>query len=915
MKYFKRLVVLMSFLVLIGGLACFSVLVYFSFTLPKISSLADYNPPIKSKILSKDGVILYNIGKQNRELVEFDDIPPRVVDAFLSAEDSNFYEHEGVDYVGVLRAFVANIKAGRVVQGGSTITQQVAKSLLLTSERSITRKIKDFLLAQKIEKRFNKKEILYLYLNQVYLGGGYYGIKSAFEGYFNKELSEATVAESALIAGLLVAPGKYSPYRNPQHAKTRQAYVLGRMFANKKITKEEYQEALQEKIKYQLRKNSPFLAGYFTDWVRRQAIDIVGEENFLTNGFTVQTTLNYELQKTAEESILEGAKEIDKRQGYKGPVGHIDLEKLDEYIEKFRKDLYKDKSNYFTLTEDNEREYEIQMQEDELEVLKEFTQEQMSKLYSSRFYTGYNSEDQLLKYLEKDKLYKAVVLRLDSRMRNIIISVGGITGVIPYHHYRWAHERAITDNVKYWGYVKNPNTILKKGDVIQVRITDFSTKLENTIYKTYRDDFRRMKDYKHLKDQNYLMCALEQEPEVQAALMSLNPFTGEVVSMSGGVDFDKSEFNRALQSKRQPGSAFKPLLFAAALENGYLPNTIILDTPEALGGANQELNWKPRNYDGKFKGPMTLREALEHSRNIPTIKLALDLGMDKIFNFLDRIDFHADMPNDLSISLGSFGVTLLEMIRAYSIFPNGGKKVLPKSIISITDRNGKEYFFQDDFATQSKLELEKLARESKDENRPENVREKNENGKEHNEFEKEAVNPYLLNLNEEQVYDPRLAYIMTNLLKGVVHYGTGRRALSTSQFIGGKTGTTSSYVDAWFLGFSQNIVTGVWTGMDDNRSMGWPETGTKASLPIWNEYMKRSIQIYGERDFQMPPGIVNVSIDKKTGELATGSGPKFLESFVEGTEPGSNSKNNYFKKEENSQESGAILEDDDFFNN
>lgn len=914
MKHLKRFLVLMSFLVLFGGLFSFSILVYFSFTLPKISSLADYKPAVKSKILSKDGVVLYDIGKENREVVEFSEIPPRVVDAFLSAEDSNFYNHDGVDYFGVLRAAIANLKAGRVVQGGSTITQQVAKSLLLSSERSITRKIKDFLLAQKIEKRFNKEEILYLYLNQVYLGGGYYGVKSAFKGYFNKELSEATVAESALIAGLLVAPGKYSPYRNPQHAKTRQAYVLGRMFANKKITKEQYQEALTEKIKYQLRRNSPFLAGYFTDWVRRQVIDIVGEENFLTNGFTVQTTLNYDLQKTAEENIVKGAEAIDKRQGFNGPIGHIELEELDSYIEKFREELYRDKSNFFTLSDDNKREYELQMQEDELAVLKEFKQEQMAKLYSSRFYVGYNTEDQLIKYLEKDKLYKAVVLRLDRSMRLIIVSIGGVTGLIPYEKFRWAHERKISDTRHWFPYVKDPNEILKKGDIIHVKITDFSTKFEDNVYSSYQANFKKMKDYKHIKDQMYLECMLEQLPEVQSALMSLNPFTGEIISMAGGVDFEKSEFNRALQSQRQPGSSFKPLLFAAALENGYLPNTVILDTPESLGGANQTLNWKPRNYDGKFKGPMTFRESLEHSRNIPTIKLALDLGMNKIFKFLDRINFHADMPNDLSISLGSFGVTLLEMIRAYSIFPNGGKKVLPKSIISITDRNGKEYYFQDDFATQSKLELEKLANESKALAKPEEDKVV-VNTEDHNEFEKEAVNPYLLNLNEEQVYDERLAYIMTNLLKGVVHYGTGRSALGTSQFIGGKTGTTSSYVDAWFLGFSQNIVTGVWTGMDDNRSMGWGETGTKASLPVWNSYMKRSIQIYGERDFQMPPGIVNVSINKSTGELANGSGPKFLESFVEGTEPGSNSKSNYFKKEENSQESGAILEDDDFFNN
>lgn len=909
-KILYRLLLLGSFMALIGGISVFAILTYFSFSLPKISSLADYRPPIKSQIISKDGVVLADIGIEDRDVAEMNEIPRRIIDAFLSAEDAGFYEHTGVDYLGVMRAFIANVKAGKVVQGGSTITQQVAKSLLLTSERSITRKLKDFLLAQKIEKRFTKDEILFLYLNQVYLGGGYYGVKSAFRGYFDKNLNEASIAESALIAGLLVAPGRYSPYINPKYAKKRQGYVLGRMFANNKITKKEYEEALKEKIKYRIRRGTGFKAGYFTETVRQKVVEMVGKENFLSNGFKVVTTLDYELQAVAEKEIRKGVEEIDKRQGFKGPLRTIAPDQYYDFFKKFRTELYKEKSHFFILNDVLKREYEVEYEEGELENILDKQKQEKALFTNSRFKPGYLAEDKLINHLEKERKYEALVTKVDNYARIVYVSIGGVPGIIPYRHFRWAHERNITDERQYYPYVTRPSTILKEGDIVHVEISQFKAKLKPNVWKSFNQLLDKSRDKEIIDEQNYLLCKLEQEADVQAALLSLNPFTGEIVSMVGGSDFEKSKFNRALQSKRQPGSAFKPLLFAAGLENGYLPNTLILDTPEALGGADSSLNWKPRNYDGKFKGAMTFRDSLEQSRNIPTIKIALNLGMTKIFNYLDRIGFKAEMPNDLSISLGSFGATLLETIKAFSVFPNGGKKVSPKLITSITDRDGKEYLGLNE-SSNDHLDIVAEADQKSEEKKDTEV---NETVKE--ETEEKEVNPFHESLDKDQVYDPRLAYIMTNLLKGVVNNGTGRRAKSVSSYLGGKTGTTSSYVDAWFLGFSQNIVTGVWTGFDNNKTMGWGETGSKSALPIWKGYMAESIKKYGERDFQVPLGIINSYIDKSTGKSVDANEPgAFLESFVEGTEPGNESINSFFKKEEKRGNESEIFEDEEYYNN
>ncbi len=881
-------------------------LVYFSNNLPKISTLADYNPPIPSQIISKNGHILAEFGLEKRSVANFDEIPQVVVDALLSAEDANFYNHKGVDYAGIMRALFKDIKARKIVQGGSTITQQVAKSLLLDSSRSVTRKIKDILLAMRIEKKFSKQEILFLYLNQVYFGGGYYGIKVATKGYFGKELNEITIAEAALLAGLLVAPGKYSPYLNPQFAKVRQKYVLRWMLENGKITNQQHQDAIDEVIQLRLRKRQPKIAAYFVDWVRRRVINEVGEKNFFENGFVVKTTLDYELQKVAEREITRNAGAIDKRQGYKGPLAvGVDLE---EYEIAFRKKMYKRASNILFFNSDGTSKYEIEFSEEEFHNIRSTKEELIVEAKSKYFMPGINPSDRLIKHIQYGKEYYAVVTKVNNYQRMIYLSIGGAPAVIPYEGYRWAHEREIQFERKYYPYVIYPSRIVKEGDKVLVKILKKPDRIWRRLNNTFKKNYKNKDVTKLIKKQKFFICMLHQKPDVQGALVSLLPKTGEIISLVGGTDFNISQFNRALQSKRQPGSAFKPFIYAAALENDFTPASIILDSPETLAGVDESLNWKPNNYDGKFKGPITVRQALEQSRNVPMIKVAEKIGIKVIKEFMKRIGLRGKFPNDLTISLGSFGVTLLNLVKVYSIFPNHGGVVNHKSIISVKDRYNNEYYISEE------LNEAKVVTEEEEKFSEEEFKIEDDLFAENIPLEKD-VNPFVDNLTGDQVYDTRLAYIMTNLLKGVVQNpgGTGRSTKDVSAFIGGKTGTTNNFIDAWFAGFSANIATGVWSGFDENQTMGWAETGARAALPVWREYMRAAIAKYGEQEFRVPDGIIHVAIDKKTGRVDK-KNKSFIEAFVDGRQPGIKKIENSFTNDEESQNS-TLLEDDDYFTN
>ncbi len=863
------------FLTLIGlsfiaGITGAVIFTYFNLDLPKIDKLQDYKPNLASQIYSKDGVLLAELGLEKREIVEMKEVPARVIDAFLSAEDDKFFEHKGVDYLGLARAMFANFRAGKVVQGGSTITQQVAKSLLLTSERSITRKVKDFLLAQKIEEKLNKKEILFLYLNQVYLGGGYYGVKAAAHGYYNKELKDISVAEAAMMAGLLVAPGKYSPYVKPQAAKMRQHYVLERMYKLGKISKSQFESALKEKTVYRIREDD-LRAGYFTEWVRQKVVDSVGEKSFLVDGYKIKTTLNWELQKVAEEQILKGIKEIDKRQGFKGPFAHIGNEEFSRFEIETRKNIYKKRSLFFTISDSNEKVFEYDFNENSFIQMKDQEKKLNTAANEEGFVAGLSDNDDLPNVLETNTQYEAVVTKVDDSLHLIYISLAGSPGVIPFDYFKWGHKRSINENSGYFQEVSKPSTILREGDLIHVQMVKKISSLTSYLGKEGTLNLSKARNSAQIKNQKYIICSLDQVPEVQGALFSIDAKTGEIISYVGGSDFRISKFNRVVQAKRQPGSSFKPILYSAALEHGYNPATIIMDTPEAMPGFDSASSWKPKNYEGDYKGPVTMRTALEESRNIPTIKMADKVGVGTILKFVERIGFNAKLESNLSIALGTFGVNPRDMVATYALYPNGGKLVSPKAILSVVDRNGKKY----------------TVNEISDEIKSKEVSTDTENEKKDTPIAV-VTNPFQKTLDETQVYDPRLAFVMTGLMKGVITSGTAAAASDLSPNIAGKTGTTNDYVDAWFVGYTANVVTAVWNGFDDNKTLGHGETGARAALPIWKEYMRASIKKFGDPPFEMPAGITQAWINKETGRRVAPNTPgAILEYFAEGSDAAS----------------------------
>lgn len=905
MKRLVKTLAVLAVLFLLGVFSIVGLFFYVSMDLPQINSLKDYNPPMNSKIVSKDGEVLLDIGEETREVVPFEKMPKRVVGAFLAAEDDNFYKHHGVDYLGIVRAFMKNLSAGRLQQGGSTITQQVAKMFLLSKERTLSRKIKDLILATKIEQKFSKEEILFLYLNQVYLGGGYYGVKAAFNGYFDKNPEEATPAEAALVAGLLVAPSAYSPYVRPEAAKNRQLYVLSRMYANNMITKEEYDAARNENIKMRIRKPNEVKGGHFTDWIRQEVMKSVGVEEFLKNGFKVVTTLDYPLQLKAEKAVKDHVKEMDKRQGFKGPIKQLGSdEEINAFIVEQRKKVMREQSTYFTFSTEGKNIFEFNEDDDALAKNLSYYEEEREKLnerFKGLVNIGNSDSDPFLKFLQEGKTYTGVVLDVDDTKRTILVSVAGTRVIVPESGFEWAHERKFSEDPIYFNPVKTPSKIIKRGGVVLVNITGKGVSYDQMIHS---DFFKKYKDpalKKLVAQQKFFKGSLDQEPEAEGALMAINSHTGEIITMVGGVDFQKSQFNRAIQSLRQPGSSFKPFIYAAALENGYNPSSILMDSPQALGGVDENLSWKPRNYDGEFRGPMTLRNALEVSRNIPTVRLVQDLGVNKIHEFTNRWHINAQIPKDMSLSLGSFGISLAELTKGYAVFPNGGKAVRLHHITSIKDRNGKSYPIPSADPnwpeTPAKPEPAPVAEGTEGAAAPQG-------------------NPFQQNLSSIQVYDPRLAYVMTNILRGVTLYGTAAAAGRLSTNIGGKTGTTNNYVDALFVGFSSNIVVGTWTGFDDNRPLGYGETGTRTALPIWMDYMSSAIAKYGAPEFPVPEGISNMLINKQTGKpLPPGSGEGFLESYVTGFDPYTDTSEVFDQSTQSTGGKPATLDDDNYFEN
>lgn len=820
-------------LMLAGG----GVFWYFSRSLPTLITVEDYRPAIVTQITATGGpnpIVVGEFFKERRYLIPYDRIPEKLVQAFISAEDDQFFAHQGINIASIIRAAIVNAKAGHVVQGGSTITQQVAKSLLLTPERSFGRKAKELILASQIERNLTKQQILYLYLNQIYLGHAAYGVQAAAKVYFDKDVSNLTIAECALIAGMPQAPGKFSPHLNPKKAKERQMYVLRRMFENHYISQTEYDNATKEELKVHDSVDvNPKYSPYFVETIRRQLAEKYGDRALYEDGLQIVLDVDPALMKTAGQAVREGLRAIDRRNGYRGPIKRL---KNPEDIERWIDD------SHVKVVMD-ELGYDVLMPEGRLDTL------EAVKL------AGMKQESDILR---QNGVYHGVVMGFDAKAKTTLVQVGIVKAEIPLAEITWAKPG-----------VKDPAQVLSKGDVVQIRV------LKN--------------------DNGRVVAALDQDTEIQGALFSMNAVTGQVLAIEGGFSYERSEFNRALQAQRQMGSSFKAMIFSAALEKGYTPASIIVDAP-IIYNDEETGKWKPANFEEKFYGDTTFRQALIKSRNIPTIKIVQDIGVPYVIDFAKRFGMPTVLPNDLSIALGSGTISLAELTRAYAIFPRLGRRITPIFYSTVKDRDGK---LLEENVPQKAKSLEEVVREVASETPPET--ESNEaapspsstpgsvkpasvasNGS----SGMPRLAPFPLHSDPDQVLDPRIAFVATHLMSEVVSFGTGHDAKQLGRPAAGKTGTTNDYQDAWFMGFTPSIVSGAWVGYDTTKPIGKGETGARAALPIWLDFMKEAVKNTPESDFQVPPGVVFASIHPQTGKLAPPNASYAIkEAFIEGTEP------------------------------
>jgi penicillin-binding protein 1A len=833
---FRTLFVLAIAGTVLGGAAGAVVYWQFARDLPEIVTVADYKPLTVTRVFGGDGVgngkeeeLLGEFSTQRRYLVPYDKIPPIVVNAFVAAEDDQFFHHPGINIASIIRAAIANFRAGHTVQGGSTITQQVAKSLLLSSKKEFSRKIKEIILASRFEKNLSKQDILYLYLNQIYLGHGAYGVQAAARTYFRKDIGALNTAEAAILAGLPQAPGKYTPLLEPKRAKERQTYVLRRMMENNFITQSEMNVAINTPVRvYGADEdlNTRF-ASYYVEHVRRYVQEKYGDKALYEDGLSISVPTTRALSLAAARSLRDGLKGVDKRQGYRGPLKRVRSSEMQEQLQELKLKLIEKKLGYLVFLPDGHL--------DALSAMKD---------------AGIESE---LLLLEIGESYQALVLSVDDKKKEALVGFGNLHATLAMADLSWA--RPYKENMPSRGpEPTKPSQVLAAGDVVLV---------------------------KYLGDQK---VALDQEPQVQGAVFSMDVQTGFVLAMEGGYRFKKnkegegSEFNRAIQASRQMGSSYKPIIYAAGLEKGYTPATIIVDAPLVLDENSETGKWKPTNFEEKFYGDTTFRQALIKSRNVPTIKIVQTVQIPTLLDYSKRLGLTGQFSPDLSISLGSASVSLMDLTRVYALFPRLGRKVTPIFITKVSDRDGQ--VLEETQASTMPQEV-KVAPVSWSSPKP-------------NPSVTSSVvaapvlqlPTYPLESDPDQVLDPRVAYVMTHLMTEVVTHGTGYAAKELGRPAAGKTGTTNDYNDAWFMGFTPNVVTGVWVGYDNQRTMGPGETGARAALPIWLTYMQEAVKPYPPSEFTVPSGVAFASIDPVTGKNAPSNSSRSIkEAFIEGTQP------------------------------
>lgn len=842
---------------LFAGAVGVCVLAWAILNLPKLDNMQDYRPALGTTVLARDGRVLGEFyDDERRYVVNYEDVPQHVVDAFLSAEDEHFFEHGGVDVFGLIRAAIANLKAGGVTQGGSTITMQVAKGLLLSSERTFGRKLRELPLAYKIERNFSKQQILSLYLNHVYFGQRAYGVEAASRSYYRKHIKDLTVAEAALLAALVKAPSSFAPLRNPIRSRERQLYVLRRMREVGKIDEEKYKQAVAEDVRVYPEDNpNGATAPYYLEHVRQILMAKYGQDALYKGGLSIETAADYDLSLTAMKSVKANLEELDKRQGYRGPLDHVATEaRMVELLREIRAEVFSKRFGFQIMPAKADEAFD------------------KTKWHDYTF-ARIQAQDPALaderKLLQPWEKYRAVVTKIEADGKSAVVMVGSIKGKLPLANMRWA-KRVKPPEVSNMAQIERVGESLKAGDVILVKPQLPLPEAEG----------------------EPVTLALEQVPLAQSALLSMEASTGYVVAMVGGYDIGSSVYNRALQGERQPGSSFKPLLYSAALDKGFTPSSIIVDSPiifDNQGGPN--LKWIPENNSEKFYGDTTLRTAVINSRNIPAVKLLQEVGLPYFVKYVRSIGIPGELNADLSLALGSKTISLLELTKLYALFPRLGKRIEPVFLLKVTDRDGnklEEYSFKDYEKELSAKWLKWKQEQQASAKQPEPAPDPNTStGKEPTivREEKSLDQPPTFE-DPLRAMDERTAFVMSHLLQEVVLYGTGVGARVLKRKVGGKTGTTNEFVDAWFMGFSPELITGVWTGFDTPRSLGKGEVGGRAALPAWVEYMTAAMERYKVDDFPVPKGIVFARIDPKTGALAgPGNSSGVKEAYVEGTEP------------------------------
>lgn len=728
--------------------AALGMLWYVAQDLPALDMLETYQPSQVTRVYSDDRQVIGQFYIERRLVTPLAQIPKNFINAVIAVEDARFFEHPGLDFVGIARAAWTNLRRGGRVEGASTITQQLARSLFLSSERTFTRKIKELILAYKIELILNKEQILELYLNQIYFGQGAYGVAAATQTYYGKELKALTLPEAALLAGLPKSPNHYSPLRSPERAKKRQEHVLARMEEAGFITADEREAAVNERLVFR-RPSADSPAPYFVEYVRQYLVTKYGETAVYKGGMEIYTTLNLDMQRAADLAVRDGLRELDKRQGWRGPVSTVDP----------------------------------------------------SQLAASDIDAPLPAPGEIV---------HGVVTKVGKD--HFIVQIGNKSGRLAFEDMAWAQRQLIgRDPTKDFKILLTPKQVLKPGDVIEVGVK----KVE--------------KDQVHLR--------LEQTPVVEGAMVALDPKTGAVRAMVGGYDFSRSEFNRVVMAYRQPGSAFKPVIYAAALAQGLGPASVVLDAPVVYEDEQEEKIWKPENYGRKFHGLVTLREALTHSHNLATVRLLDQVGIKNVVEFAKQVGVTSPLAPDLSLALGSSSVSLLELTSVYGVFANQGLRVAPYVLTAVKSKDGQV-------------------------------------------LEEAQVQP-------EQVVSKETAYLITNMMEDVVQRGTGQLAKSLDRPIAGKTGTSNEFTNAWFIGMTPNLAVGTWVGFDDRRPLGETESGAHAALPIWVAFMKQALKQVPVVPFEIPDDILYVKVDHNTGLLAddTSSERTAVELFAKGTEP------------------------------